>query len=305
MVQLGYDRALYILPFDHRSSFERGLFGLTPPLTSDQAAKIAASKLVVYESFKRALAVGVAPEAGGILVDEEFGAPILRDAREHGFTFCAPVEKSGQQEFAFEYGERWQEHIAAFAPTFAKALVRYNPEGDEAMNRRQAARLKELSDYCRRNTYRFLFELLVPMTPAQSERLRGDQSLYDRVSRPTLMVAAIEELQQARVEPDVWKVEGLDRPGDCEAVVAAARRGGRGGVGCIVLGRGSDEARILSWLRVAASVPGYIGFAVGRTSFWDALLGLRDGRLKRDEAIARIVRRYTEWVRTFTEARGT
>jgi myo-inositol catabolism protein IolC len=264
---------------------------------------VAVPPQVIYDGFKLALKRGVPRDAAGVLVDEQFGAAILRDARELGVITCAAVEKSGQEEFAFEYGDRWREHIADVAPTFAKVLVRYNPEGDKAMNQRQAGRLKELSDYCRGTGRRFMFELIVPMTKEQSERLHGDAHLYDRELRPSLMVAAIKELQQAGVEPDVWKVEGLEDRGDCVAVVAAARQGGRDAVGCIILGRGSDEAGILAWLRAAATVPGFIGFAVGRTSFWDALVGLRDGKLERAAAVERIASRYVEWVYVFTDAR--
>ncbi|MGA2287864.1 2-deoxy-5-keto-D-gluconate 6-phosphate aldolase domain-containing protein [Bradyrhizobium sp.] len=303
-MQLGFDRPLFILPFDQRSSFEKGLFGFKPPLTEDQTATVIASKQVVYEGFKLALGKGAPRDAAGILVDEQFGAAILRDARAEGFITCAPTEKSGQEEFAFEYGDRWRDHVEAFAPTFAKVLVRYNAENDEAMNRRQAARLKELSDYCRQTGRRFLFELLVPMNLEQSDRLEGSQRLYDQHLRPSLMISAIKELQQAGVEPDVWKVEGLDRRADCEALVSVARRDGRSGVGCIVLGRGADEAGVLSWLRTAATVPGFIGFAVGRTSFWDPLAGLRDHKLSRDAAAARIADHYAEWIGAFTAARA-
>jgi myo-inositol catabolism protein IolC len=303
-MELGYDRPLFVLPFDQRSSFEKGLFGLKSPLTEEQTATVAVSKQVVYDGFKLALSKGAPREAAGILVDEQFGTAILRDARAQGFITCAPTEKSGQEEFVFEYGDRWRDHIEAFAPTFAKVLVRYNAENDEAMNRRQAARLKQLSDYCHRSGRRFLFELLVPMTLEQSDRLEGSQHLYDQHLRPSLMIAAIKELQQAGVEPDVWKVEGLDHRADCEAIVAVARRDGRDRVGCIVLGRGADEAGVLSWLETAAAVPGFIGFAIGRTSFWDPLVGLRDRTLTREAAVARIADRYIEWIGAFRAARA-
>ena len=303
-MELGYDRPLFILPFDQRSSFEKGLFGFKPPLTEDQTATVIASKQVVYEGFKLALSKGAPRETAGILVDEQFGAEILRDARAQGFMTCAPTEKSGQEEFLFEYGDRWRDHIEAFAPTFVKVLVRYNAENDKAMNRRQATRLKQLTDYCHQTGRRFLFELLVPMTLEQADRLEGSQRLYDLHLRPSLMIAAIKELQQAGVEPDVWKVEGLDRSADCEAVVAAARLDGRNRVSCIVLGRGADEPRVLAWLGAAAAVPGFIGFAIGRTSFWDPLVGLRDGTFSRDAAVARIADRYAEWIQAFKAARA-
>jgi myo-inositol catabolism protein IolC len=172
------------------------------------------------------------------------------------------------------------------------------------MNRRQAARLKELSDYCHQTGRHFLFELLVPMTLEQSDRLEGSQRLFDQHLRSSLMIAAVKELQRAGVEPDVWKVEGLDLRADCEAVVAAARRDGRDRVGCIVLGRGADEPGVLRWLRTAAAVPGFIGFAIGRTSFWDPLVGVRDCILSRDAAVTRIADRYAEWIQAFEAARA-
>lgn len=303
-MDIGYDKPLYILPFDHRASFEKGLFGFTAPLSAEQTATVAASKQVVYEGLKSALSQGVPREAAGILVDEQFGAAILRDAHAQGYVTAAPVEKSGQNEFNFEYGDQWREHIAAFQPSFVKALVRYNPEDDEAMNRRQAARLKDLGDYAHAQGQKFMFELLVPMTKDQSDRLDGDQHLFDHDLRPSLMIAAIKELQTAGVEPDVWKIEGLDRREDAAAVAAVAQRDGRGKVGCILLGRGSNEAGIIAWLKAAAPLPAFIGFAVGRTSFWDALAGLRDNKISRDAAVADIAAHYVKWVRTFEEARA-
>ena len=133
-------------------------------------------------------------------------------------------------------------------------LVRYNPESDEAMNRRQAARLRDVADYVHKSGQHFMFELLVPMTHEQSDRLEGDQHLYDHDLRPSLMMAAIKELQNAGVEPDVWKIEGLDRTEDCRNVVTAARRAGRDKVGCIVLGRHEDDARVRQWLTTAAAI---------------------------------------------------
>jgi myo-inositol catabolism protein IolC len=302
VVRVGYSKALYILPFDHRSSFEKGLYGWSGALSSEQTERIARTKDIIYDGFKFALGAGLAKNRAGILVDEQFGSRILRDAIANGFITALPAEKSGQAEFQFEFGTQYAAHIEQFHPAFVKVLVRYNAEDDAAMNLRQAARLKELCDYCRTHDYYFLFELLVPATHEQMDRLEGDQAHYDRELRPPLMVAAIEELQNAGVEPDVWKIEGLDRREDCVRIVETARRGDRGEVGCIVLGRGSNEQKVVEWLRAAAGVPGFIGFAVGRTSFWEALVAWRDGKIERQEAVEKIGRRYLEWVNVFQSA---
>ena len=301
---VGYDKPLYILPFDHRGSFQTKLFGWKGTLTPEQTAQIAAAKQVIYDAFQAALAAGVPKEKAGILVDEQFGAGILRDAAKHGYLTCCPAEKSGQDEFDFEYGEDFARHIEAFQPTFCKVLVRYNPEGDKALNQRQAARLKRLSDYLHAGGGgRFMFELLVPAEQAQLDRVKGDKNAYDLQVRPRLMVQAIQQLQDAGVDADVWKIEGLDRREDCARIVAAARRGGRDKVGCIVLGRGEDDKKVREWLATAAAVPGFIGFAVGRTTFWDPLVDLRAKKTTRQAAVTEIARRYREWVDIFEKAR--
>lgn len=296
----GYDRALYILPFDHRGSFQAKLFGWKPPLSEAQTAEIASAKQVIYDGFLSALAAGAPKEKAGILVDEQFGAAILRDAAARGIVTASPAEKSGQDEFDFEYGEDFARHIEAFDPTFCKVLVRYNPEGDRELNQRQAARLKRLSDFlAAANRSRFMFELLVPADKAQLDRLKSDKKTYDLELRPRLMVEAIRELQDAGVEPDVWKVEGFDRREDCQAIVAAARAGGRDQVGCIILGRGEDDRKVRDWLGIAAEVPGFIGFAVGRTDFWDPLVAWRTKKATREQAVAEIAGHYRGFVTLF------
>jgi myo-inositol catabolism protein IolC len=297
--RIGYNKPLYILPFDHRSSFEKGLYGWSGALSADETECIARTKEVIYDGFKFALGTGLAKNRAGILVDEQFGARILRDASANGLITAMPAEKSGEVEFQFEFGTQYAAHIEQFKPTFVKVLVRYNPEDDETMNCRQAARLKELCDYCHSHNFYFMFELLVPATHAQLDVVEGDQHLYDRDLRPPLMVAALTQLQNAGVEPDVWKIEGLDRREDCLKIAEAARRDGREQVGCIILGRGSNEQKVVEWLRIAAGVPGFIGFAVGRTSFWEPLVAWRDGKIQRQQAVENIAHRYLEWVKVF------
>jgi myo-inositol catabolism protein IolC len=299
---LGYNKPLYILPFDHRGSFQTGMFGWKGALTPEQTAQIATAKQVIYDGLKTAMAAGVAKDRAGILVDEQFGAAILQDAAKNGYITAVPAEKSGQDEFDFEYGEDFAQHIETFNPTFCKVLVRYNTEADKSMNARQVERLRRLSDYLHRTNRKFMFELLVPATPDQLQQVGGDRKRYDLERRPALMVSAIQDLQEKGVEPDIWKIEGLDRRQDCVQVADTARRDGRGEVGCIVLGRGEDEAHVHTWLTTAAGVPGFIGFAVGRTTFWDPLVAWREQKISREMAVAEVARRYGQWVDIFAKA---
>jgi myo-inositol catabolism protein IolC len=298
----GYGLPLYLLAFDHRSSFERGLFGATPPLPPAVRDGIVKAKEIVFEANQLAVRSGAPRDRAGVLVDEEFGSAVARRALEAGVPLAMPVERSGQDEFDFQYGAHFAEHIEAFDPTFAKVLVRFNPEGDADLNRRQTERLAHLSDWLRSHQRTFLFELLVPATTAQLDRFEGHQRDYDRRLRPLLVVETIASLQAGAVEPDIWKIEGLDSEADAAAVVRQARTGGRDHVECIVLGRGADWDSVVRWLEVGARVPGFAGFAVGRTLWHDALVDHLAGRSSDTETVHVIADRYRRLIDAYDAA---
>jgi myo-inositol catabolism protein IolC len=302
---LGYDKPLYLMAFDHRGSFEHDLFGATEPVSDEVRNGIVAVKEIIFDAHLQAVAAGAPALACGVLVDEEFGAGVARRAKSEGVPLAMPVERSGQEEFEFQYGEDFGAHIESFDPTFAKVLVRYNPEGDAELNRRQTGRLARLSQWLRERDRKFLFELLVPATAAQLDKFDGHQRDYDRRLRPRLVVETITALQAGGVDPDIWKIEGLDAAADCEAVVAQAQVGGRHGVKCIVLGRGADEPQVLEWVRIGASVDGFDGFAVGRTLWEQALKDFLAGRASRTEAIDRIAGRYRDVIDAYRGAESS
>ncbi|MFH1200235.1 MAG: DUF2090 domain-containing protein [Candidatus Micrarchaeota archaeon] len=302
-MEIGYGKDLLILAFDHRGSFQEKMFsikGRAP--TPEETKQIAAYKQIIYEGFKRALDAGVPREMAGLLVDEQFGEAILLDAMKSGLTFAMSVEKSGQDEFDFEFGEKFGEHIAGFGPSFAKVLVRLNPEGDAGMNHRQLARLKRLNDWLHGGNRKFLFELLVPATKTQLDAAGGDKHRYDSELRPKLMVGAMREIQRAGIMPDVWKLEGVEKPSEVEALVKQGRENGTK-PGIVVLGRGESTEKVKEWLRAGAKVEGVIGFAVGRTIFWEPLEGFKQGKWARDAAVVMIANNYKSFADLWMEAR--
>jgi myo-inositol catabolism protein IolC len=299
-MELGYDKPLYILAFDHRGSFQKKFFGVSGEPNAEEAARISDAKGVIFEGLLRALDEGMSRESAGALVDEQFGADIARKAKADGLTLAMPVEKSGQDEFDFQYGEDFGVHIEEFDPTFSKVLVRYNPEGDRGMNERQTDRLRRLGQWLHEHDRRFLFELLVPPEPHQLEAVGGDAERWDSQERPALMRAAIAALQAGGVEPDVWKIEGIDRREDCESIAEQCRSGpGWGKVACVVLGRGADDAAVEHWLRTGRGVPGYVGFAIGRSIWWDPLKAYVDGDALRHSAAGRIAAKYRRFVEVY------
>jgi myo-inositol catabolism protein IolC len=299
---LGYDGKLYFLAFDHRGSFQKKMFGIEGDPDEQQTQAISDAKHLIYEGLDKASEQGIDPDVTGVLVDEQFGGRIPEEAKARGFKLAMPVEKSGQDEFDFEYGDAFGEHIERFDPDFSKVLVRYNPDGDADMNRRQTERLKRLADWLHERDRKFLFELLVPAEESQLEQVGGDSDRYDAELRPELMRRTITELQDAGVEADIWKIEGIDSQEDCERIAATCRRNGRDGVVCVVLGRGADDSKVEHWLRQGAPVDGYAGFAIGRTIWWDALKGFLDGVVERAEAADRVARNYLRFVEVYKQA---
>jgi myo-inositol catabolism protein IolC len=300
---LGYDGKLYILAFDHRGSFQKKMFGIEGDPTPEETETIADAKKLIFEGMEIAVERGVDASTAGVLVDEQFGGDIPKLAREHGLKLSMPVEKSGQNEFDFQYGDEFGEHIKAFDPDFAKVLVRYNPDGDAELNERQFARLKRLADWLHSNDYKFLFELLVPAEAHQLEQVGGDEDRYDAELRPELMRRTIEAAQDYGIEVDVWKIEGVDAREDAELLSAQARKGeGRENVKSVLLGRGASDAKVDHWLRVAAPVEGFIGFAIGRSIWWDALKGFLDGKLERKAAAEKVADNYLRFIEVYDEA---
>jgi 5-dehydro-2-deoxygluconokinase len=288
-------KELLILAFDHRASFLEKMFGIKGRQpTPEEKRQIEDYKKIIFEGFRLATMKKVPKDIAGLLVDEEFGAGVLREAKKDGLMFAMPVEKSGQDEFDFDYGENFAKHIEEFDPTFVKVLVRYNPEGDVAMNKRQLQRLKKLGDYLAQKKRPFLFELIVASTAAQLAKLGGSKEKYDQELRPKLMVDSIKEIQDVGVEPAIWKLEGVDKPESAKAVVKQAQSGGRK-VGVITLGRGESKEKVQEWLKVGAKIPGVIGFAVGRTIFWEPLADHKAGKTTRKEAVEKVAQNYQEF----------
>jgi myo-inositol catabolism protein IolC len=301
-MKIGYDKKLYILAFDHRGSFQKKFFGLEGTPDPEQTAMIADAKHLIFEGMLQAVTAGAHPSATGVLVDEQFGSTVPEEAHAGGLLLAMPAERSGQNMFDFEYGDDFGAHIERFDPDFTKVLVRYNPEGDPRENGEQLAKLKRLSDWLHERERKFLFELLVPAEPAQLEAVGGDSERYDAELRPELMRAAIAAIQDAGIEVDIWKIEGVDERSDCEMLVAQARAGGREGVVCVVLGRGADDAKVDHWLTQAAPVDGFVGFAIGRSIWWDPLKAYVDGKIERIVGARQIAENYLRFVKVYERA---
>ena len=289
----GYSQDLYILAFDHRGTITKGLLGVEGrEPTQDEANKVSEMKKIIFDGFLKANEYGITGGDPAILVDETFGLEVQQKAKEMNIKFAAPVEKSGQKVFDFEYGDQFGEKINEVGADFVKILVRWNPDDEEEIRETQGSRIKELSDWLSENGKKFLLEFLVPATEEQLASVENNQARYDSEIRPKLAVRVVEEMRERGADPDIWKIEGLDTAEDCENVAAAIKTGDRENVMAVVLGRGASDEKVNEWLRAGSSVDGYRGFAIGRSIFWNALKGFHEGEKTREEAVDEIAESY-------------
>ncbi len=293
---------LLILAMDHRDSLLRDLYGIDSVPTSEQIARISAHKGLIFDGLLQAIEGGVDASRVGVLVDERYGAAVAVRAKDARIDLVMPIERSGEPLFMLEYGTfgdgEWLRHVEQFAPEQVKVLVRDNPQG--SFNRMlQFDRLITVSNALRTSGRTFIIELLVPATAAQLESVESDALRYDSEVRAVLTVQVIEEMQAEGIEPDIWKIEGLETAEDARSVVASAQGGGRSAVNCIVLGRDASRERVDHWLSVASAVDGFRGFAIGRSIWEKPLADHLAGTASEQELVRRVAESYTHFAQAW------
>lgn len=267
-----HDDPLFILAMDHRASFGKTLFEVKDDNPGpEQVAAMKSAKLMIFEGLQAALPA-VSYGRAGVLVDERYGQGVIDAARGSGsgVVLAIPVEASGHDWFTLEWGDQWLEHVETIKPDYAKILVRDNPGFDPAQREEQFGRLAQVSSGLHGIGVPLLYELLVPATAAQLDRAGHDAGAYDRDIRPGLVAQVIADNQAHGVEPALWKVEGLETIEAAQQVAAQARAGGRS-ADLIVLGRDAPVERLDHWLVVASQVSAFVGFAIGRSIWEDAV----------------------------------
>lgn len=293
---------LLILAMDHRESLGKGVFGVVDDApTPDQSFAIETAKRLTYAGLT-AVRDQLSAGRAGVLVDERYGSDVITSAKADGVVLAIPVEKSGREWFTLEYGEDWTAHVRGNDPAYVKVLVRDNPDFDDTHRKAQLADLAELSAGLDSLGVPLLYELLVPGTDEQKAGVGGDADAFDRDIRPELVTRVIADNQQAGVEPTIWKIEGLETTEAAREIVRQIRSGGRGGIDAVVLGRDAPFERLDHWLSVAAGVEGFVGFAIGRSIWQDAVTAHFKGEIDEAAAIGQISANYLHFAEHYVAA---
>ncbi|MBD3359941.1 MAG: DUF2090 domain-containing protein [Candidatus Buchananbacteria bacterium] len=288
-------KQLYILPFDHRSTFRSNLFGWDEPINKAQVQKIKDTKQIIWQAFLKVHLKSSFKEYLGILVDEQFGSEILKKAKKMNIVTILTTEKSGQKVFDFEYGKDFDKHILKFKPDYAKVLVRYNPS-NKKNNLMQLKRLKKINNFCQKKKIGLLFELLVPATDKQLEVYK-DKFNYDKKARPNLTKRAIKEIRVFGIEPDIWKLEAMEKKSDWPMIIKEIKKDNKKDFKIIVLGRAAPKKVVKYWLKNAAGFEEIFGFAIGRTIFSPSLKKYRDKKINKKETIDLIAKNYQFFIK--------
>ncbi|MBW2992697.1 DUF2090 domain-containing protein [Candidatus Woesearchaeota archaeon] len=289
---------LYILPFDHRNSFIKGILGVKARAPNKKEVdKAREFKIIIYEAFKKAVEEGVPKEHAGVLTDDWLGIDVLKQVKKDKYIFCIPVEKSGQKEFKFDH-LFWKSYIKRWNPDYVKCLVRYNPENKE-LNKRQNKRLAKLSKFLKKHNLKLMFELLVPPTEEQS--LDKD---YDNNIRPNLTKIIVQEIYNSDIHPDIWKIEGFDKTKDMKAVAELITKNDKNSR-IIILGRGESKEHAEKWLKAGAKVKQAIGFVIGRTTFLKALEEYNTKKKSRDRVILEISYNFKHFYNIWKKAKSS
>ena len=296
-----HDDPLFILAMDHRGSFGTSLFEVKDDRpTPDQHDRMVRAKSLIYAGLQTASA-NIPVGRAGVLVDEQYGQAVVDAASaDDSIVLAVPIEASGQEWFTLQWPGEWLAHVQRIAPAYAKVLVRDNPDFPADERRAQLDLLATVGAQLTDAGVPLLYELLVPGTDEQLAGVDGDAGRYDREVRPDLVVRVIADNQSAGIEPTLWKVEGLETVEAARGIAAQARAGGRD-ADLIVLGRDAPTDRLEHWLDVAAEVDAFVGFAIGRSIWQDAIGAWVRGQLDDDGAVEKIASSYLgfagEWAK--------
>ncbi|MDD5568900.1 MAG: DUF2090 domain-containing protein [Candidatus Pacebacteria bacterium] len=279
---------LFILPFDHRKSFFKeimGIKGKPGPKDVKQASEL---KNIIFSGVELALTDFSSKKDFAVLVDEQLGLDVIKKAKKEKIALCLPVEKSGQQDFDFEFGKKFAEHIKKIRPDYVKVLIRYNPD-NKKINEKQLEKLAELESFRKKSKYPLVLELLVPATRQNLKTCKTENN-YDLKLRPGKTIEAIKEIKE-KITPDIWKLEGFEKK-DWPSIIKSINKKSR----IIILGRGEEQARVEKWLKNASAFKEIIGFAIGRTIFEEPLQLYVKGDLTKKEAALYIGLKFSYFV---------
>jgi 5-dehydro-2-deoxygluconokinase len=277
---------VYMLAADHRWQWEEWCDAHAMPRT-----RIPEVKRLAFDGFLRARDRSADVRSfGALLVDEQYSAPVIAEARKAGVNVGTPAEKAG----AFPLAWSTDPFSRALTGAFVKVLVRHRSDDEPATIRGQWEKLDALQAWCRAEDKPLVVEILVA-------RRDEPEQAFEAVGRPAMLAGFIGEAYRRGLTPGFWKIEGTLSPEGArtidEAIAAhpACRQ--------IILGKAADAATIHRWFAAAAASRTAAGFAIGRSVFWEPSVAFLTGAQTADRASAGIAANYLQLVDAWQRSR--
>ena len=269
---------VYMLAADHRWQWEEWCDARSMPRT-----RIAEVKRLAYDGFLLARDRSAAVrECGALLIDEQYASPVITEALKAGVNVGTPAEKAGSFPLA------WCEPFSrALTGAFVKVLVRHRPDDDREIRDGQWAKLKALQTWCHGAGKPLVIEVLVA-------RRQEPEEEFEASGRPAMLAAFIGEAYRRALVPDFWKIEGTPSKEGARIIDAAIAADSW----CrqIILGKAADLDTIHRWFAAAAGSPTAVGFAIGRSVFWEPSEAFLSGTRTAGQAAADICANYLRLV---------
>jgi myo-inositol catabolism protein IolC len=277
---------VYMLATDHRWQWEEWCDARSIPRT-----RIPEAKRLAYDGFLRAREQSQAVhDFGALLVDEQYGAAVLADARRAGVNVGTPAEQAG----AFPLAWSTEPFSQALTGAFVKVLVRHRADDDPAIAAAQREKLDALQAWCRGARKPLVVEILVT-------RRDEPEDEFEAVGRPAMLAGFIADAYRRGLAPQFWKIEGTLSPEGARTIDAAvaAHPAGRQ----IILGKAAGLATIDRWFTAAAASRTAVGFAIGRSVFWEPSAAYLSGAQTAGDAAAAIANTYLQLVDAWQRSR--
>jgi 5-dehydro-2-deoxygluconokinase len=283
-----HPQRVYMLAADHRWQWEEFCDARSIPRT-----RIAGVKRLALDAFliarDRVAAVG---EFGALLIDEQYASAVIADALRAGVTVGTPAEKAG----AFPLAWSSDPFSAALTGAFVKVLVRYRPDDEEAIRAGQWEKLDALQTWCRDAGKPLVIEVLVP-------RRQEAEDEFEASGRPAMLAGFIGDAYRRGLTPAFWKIEGTLAPEGARTIdtAIAAHPACRQ----IILGKAADLGTIDRWFAAAAASTTAVGFAIGRSVFWEPSAAFLSGATTAEQASADICKNYVRLVAAWDRRRDS
>ena len=303
----GYDKPLYILPFDHRIPYGEEVFGFREPMRPEQIAIVAASKQVIYEGLQAGDGRTACPRSGPASWSTRNSAPTSCATPIAAATRSPADRKKRAARIRFRLRR-------AVCRAYRSVSIRRSPKSwcittrkeKSAANQQQTARLRQHLRLSAGSKKRLLHVRAdrAPPEEAQLTKVGGDKQ------HTTSNCAWADGRRDDQCRTWASSPTSGRSKGSIVAKMPSVLAGHAATVAsrwaASFLAAAKIEQKVSDWAagHRPRTVPGYIGFAVGPIDVFRPLVGRQRKRCARRSGRSEMAGRFEDWIEVFRHCQG-